>query len=122
MHATVLFLYGTLKRGMSNHHRVAGEFLGEARTRPLYRLYALGWHPGLVGPVEDGGVAIAGELWRVGEDVLAQLDEFEGVPTWFERRPVAVEGWDESVEAYFYVGKVPDGAATGDRWPIGGVG
>ena len=49
MTKTVLFVYGTLKRGESNEFRTGDqECLGPARTLPLYRLYALGWHPGLV--------------------------------------------------------------------------
>ncbi len=63
MGKTILFLYGTLKRGQKNHHFLAGqEFLGEVATMPLYRLYGLGWHPGMVRD-PDNGLDVAGELW-----------------------------------------------------------
>ena len=42
---------------------LGGRFLAEARTRPSYRLYALGDRPGLV--ASHGGAAIAGEMWAL---------------------------------------------------------
>ncbi|WP_236033405.1 allophanate hydrolase [Belnapia mucosa] len=44
--------------------RHGGRFLAEVRTAPLYRLHDLGRRPGLV-RVEQGGVAVAGEVWAL---------------------------------------------------------
>jgi gamma-glutamylaminecyclotransferase len=116
MAQTILFLYGTLKRGMSHHHRVAGqEFLGAVRTLPRYRLYACGWHPALV-DVAEAGAAVYGELWRVDERTLAELDRFEGDEL-FERRPIAVENCDQEVLAYFYIGDLKQCQDCGTSWP-----
>jgi gamma-glutamylaminecyclotransferase len=116
---TVLFVYGTLKRGHSGHHFLAGqEFLGEAVTLPLYRLYGFGWHPGLVLD-EANGVEVAGELWAVDDVALARLDAYEGTADgWFLRADVAVRDCFETVQTYFYNHLVPPDAPTGAAWPF----
>ena len=46
---TILFVYGTLKRGMKNYQLLAGQaFLNSTRTMPCYRLLDLGSYPGLI--------------------------------------------------------------------------
>jgi gamma-glutamylaminecyclotransferase len=110
-------VYGTLKRGERNFFRLAGqEFLGEATTAPRYRVFDLGEHPGLVRD-EVNGLAIRGELFAVDERCLAALDAFEGVPDEFVREPISVAGF-ELVWAYYLNAPVPDGAKSGDRWPL----
>lgn len=113
-----LFVYGTLKSGLSNNHRMAGQrLIGPAVTMPIYRLHGLGWHPGMVLDTENG-LAIEGEIWEVDAPTLAALDEFEGIPTFFDREPVAIKDHFEDVEAYFYKQEVPPGAPTGNVWPF----
>lgn len=120
--ATLLFVYGTLKRGEHNHFRMAGqEFLGAVVTAPHYRVVDLGPHPGLVRDVN--GLAIHGELFAVGARCLAELDAFEDVPReedgpgQFVRELIEVSGY-EQVWAYYLNVTVPDGAKSGDRWPL----
>jgi gamma-glutamylaminecyclotransferase len=114
---TILFVYGTLKRGLGNHHHLAGqEFLGEALTEPRYRLIDLRSYPGLI--VDDAnGLAVKGELWSVDAACLADLDEFEEVHCLFIRKPVRIPGRG-LVHAYFWNQKVPVDARSGDRWPL----
>lgn len=115
---TVLFFYGTLKTGQSNNHMLAGqEFVRVAETMPVYRLYGIGWHPGLVVDRESG-VRVKGELWSVDERMLAALDEFEQVPDYFRRESIAIADFAGDVQAYFFNGKVPEGAPTGSEWPL----
>jgi gamma-glutamylcyclotransferase (GGCT)/AIG2-like uncharacterized protein YtfP len=117
MKKTVLFLYGTLKSGQSNHEKLAGqEFLGEATTLPLYRLFGLGWHPGLV--QSEQGVEVQGELWQVDHATLKALDEYEGVPHWFIRQPIAIKDKVGDIEAYFYTQEPPTDAPSGSAWPF----
>lgn len=117
MPGTILFVYGTLKRGQSNHRLLADqEFFGEAASAPRYRVFDLGAYPGMVRD-EENGLAVRGELWAVGERCLAELDGFEEVPDWFVREPVAVPG-REQVWAYFLNTPIPEGAKSGDRWPL----
>jgi gamma-glutamylcyclotransferase (GGCT)/AIG2-like uncharacterized protein YtfP len=116
MAKTTIFVYGTLKRGFSNHSLLAGqEFAGEAQTLPSYRLYHNGSHPCLVDDQEQG-VAVQGELWRVDEGFLAKLDEFEEVPHTFVRRLVAIAGYAGPVFAYFYQGDVSALQDCGSCW------
>jgi gamma-glutamylaminecyclotransferase len=112
----LLFIYGTLKRGECNHSLLASqEFVADVRTLPRYRLFEKGWHPCLVEAAD--GVAVEGELWRVSPETLAALDEYEEVPHGFARRPVAVDGVDEPVDAYFYAQNVAGLRDCGSRWP-----
>jgi gamma-glutamylcyclotransferase (GGCT)/AIG2-like uncharacterized protein YtfP len=118
MKKTVLFFYGTLKTGGQSNHLIAGaDFLGPARTLPLYRLYGLGWHPGLVLD-RANGTSIHGELWAVDDALLAKLDEYEGMPDWFRREAIAIADHFGTVQAYFFNGEVPADAPSGDRWPL----
>ncbi len=72
----LVFVYGTLRRGASNHWRMEeAEFVCEAWV--LGQLYAIDWYPGMV--LEDGGVPVRGDVYRVSGDLLGRLDEFEGV-------------------------------------------
>ena len=73
-----LFVNGTLMRGLALHGNLAGaEFVGEARTAPIYRLYSIGdRHPGMF-EVADGGVAVAGEIYRVPDEVWRRVEAGE---------------------------------------------
>jgi gamma-glutamylaminecyclotransferase len=118
MSNTLLFLYGTLKRGMKSAHFLEGqEFVGEATTMPMYRLYGCGWHPGLVLDLHQG-LEVKGELWAVDANCLSRLDEYEGVPTAFVRADIAVRDTFQTVQAYFFNGPIPPGAISGSEWPF----
>jgi gamma-glutamylcyclotransferase (GGCT)/AIG2-like uncharacterized protein YtfP len=72
----LVFVYGTLRRGGSNHFRMDGAgFHGAATLRG--RIYRFDWYPGLV--LDESGVDISGELYAVGPAQLAELDRFEGL-------------------------------------------
>ena len=97
-----LFVYGTLMRGGCRHHALADQtYLGPAVTRPLYLLYHLGDHPGMV-RAETEGQSVQGELYEVETERLAQLNELEGAPDWFCLSPVELEGWEPPIHSYFY--------------------
>ena len=105
----ILFVYGTLRRGKSNHHLMAGaEYLGDAVTLPKYRLHDLKLYVVMVQD-EAAGDAVPGELFRVGDRLLAELDTFEGHPDLFRRTPVELAD-GKPAEAYLYAR--PIAAAT----------
>jgi gamma-glutamylcyclotransferase (GGCT)/AIG2-like uncharacterized protein YtfP len=113
---TWLFVYGTLKSGMSNHRRLRGQrLIRAARTEPRYRLLRIRWYPGLI-EVKEGGQRIEGEIYAVDPFTLKQLDEYEGVPILFDRRPIAIENESHPIEAYFYCGDVTNCPDLGVRW------
>jgi gamma-glutamylaminecyclotransferase len=101
--STLLFLYGTLKRGCSNHGQMAGQtFVGPARTVPGFRLYDLGGYPGIV-PQADDREGVEGEVWSVNDEGLLRLDRFEGVHEGLYRRePIALQPpfAAQKIEAY----------------------
>lgn len=83
---SLVFVYGTLKRGCSNHHVLAGQqLLGAARTAPGYRLHHLGEYPGMIAASDDT-IGVAGEVWSVDAATLARLDAFEGTAEGLYRR------------------------------------
>jgi len=76
--ALELFVNGTLMRGLALHQNLDGaEFLGEFETAPRYRVYSIDdRHPGMF-EVSERGVAVAGELYRVPEDVWRRVEAGE---------------------------------------------
>ena len=91
-----LFVYGTLMSGGENHRLLArrAELIGPGRMRG--RLFLVDYFPGLVDS-DDPAEIVVGEVWRLVEPDLRDLDDFEGcaeVPPLFVRasRTVTVDG------------------------------
>lgn len=97
-----VFVYGSLKRGEYNngcitHH--GGEFISPATTVGMYLLLGGGF-PKLVDTADIDSAQtrryraykgrVVGELWRVNERGLRELDRLEGVPTHYRREIVEV--------------------------------
>jgi gamma-glutamylaminecyclotransferase len=117
--STLLFVYGTLKRGCSNHGYLADQtFVGLARTIPGFRLYDLGGYPGIVThPADREGVV--GEVWSVDDESLRRLDYFEGVHEGLYRRepiPLQPPFADRAIDAYISVLPVVDRPEVGNEW------
>ena len=72
----LLAVNGTLMRGLElngNLLAAGGSFVREAKTAPVYRLYAIGdAHPAMLRD-DSGGAAIALELWELPAAGLAQV-------------------------------------------------
>jgi len=73
-----LFVNGTLMRGLALHPNLDGaEFLGAFDTAPTYRVYSIDdRHPGMF-EVSEGGVAVAGELYSIPDDVWQRVEAGE---------------------------------------------
>jgi gamma-glutamylcyclotransferase (GGCT)/AIG2-like uncharacterized protein YtfP len=120
-HMTKLFIYGTLRRGGSNHFRMDGaEFVGGGGIAG--KIFRIDWYPGLVC---GGESAVKGELYRVSEEHLRALDVFEGIVPGEgesrEYRRVKVEvtldsGEKESAWVWEWIGDLSSAVAldTGD--------
>jgi len=115
----LIFIYGTLKRGKSNHRFMAGQrFLGPASTLPGYRLYQLDGYPGMI-ESPSSGASVEGEIWDVDAAALAELDRLEGLSEGlYERVPVKLPApWDAGkVETYLYLRSVAGRADLGRRF------
>lgn len=117
---TLVFVYGTLKRGGSNHHWIQSQrFVGMARTLPEFRLYDLGGYPGMVGAAPGQGSSIEGEVWEVDPAGLAKLDVLEDVAGGeYARVKVPLEGAfsTQDVEGYLYLLDVTGRRDIGTLW------
>jgi gamma-glutamylaminecyclotransferase len=117
--STLLFVYGTLKRGCSNHQHLADQtFLGLARTVPGYRLYDLGGYPAIVAQA-DAPDGVVGEVWSVNDEALERLDRFEGVHEGLYRRetlPLLPPFSDRAIQAYVSALPVVGRPDVGSEW------
>jgi gamma-glutamylcyclotransferase (GGCT)/AIG2-like uncharacterized protein YtfP len=75
MNASPIFVYGTLRKGGSNHFRMEGsEFVGVGRISG--QMHRIDWYPVLVC---GGDSFVKGELYLVSDENLVALDVFEGI-------------------------------------------
>jgi gamma-glutamylcyclotransferase (GGCT)/AIG2-like uncharacterized protein YtfP len=100
---TLLFAYGTLRRGAPMHGLLANRVTWIGPASAVGRLVDLGAFPGLV-PALEPGDRVQGDLFSVAdsqrEELFDALDRYEGAS--FERVQQAVEGPDGSVIAWAY--------------------
>ena len=117
---TRLFIYGTLKRGCSNHFYMHGQsFIAPAATEPKFRLFNLGGYPGMV-PAEDG-LSIQGEIWEVDDkckQALDELEDIEGGEYQIQRINLIEPHNDEPMLSYIYNRSVAGYPDVGDSWPL----
>lgn len=74
METNLVFVYGSLMKGEFNHHLLKdAEFVGEGS---IYgKMYSLIYYPAVV---HSKVKQVYGEVYRVSEDTLKNLDELEG--------------------------------------------
>jgi gamma-glutamylaminecyclotransferase len=83
-----VFTYGTLLKGCRLSGLLDGaDFMGEAKTEPRFTLYDLGTFPALA---EGGSQVVGGEVYHVDDQMLAELDRVEGVPTLYQRKTITL--------------------------------
>lgn len=100
---SLLFVYGSLKKGCSNHHLLEDSVLvSESFTDERFRMLNLEYFPGVVKgePVSR----ISGEVYDVGNETLDVLDDFEG--KWFYREDVLLDNGSKAA-MYFLSAQVP---------------
>jgi gamma-glutamylcyclotransferase (GGCT)/AIG2-like uncharacterized protein YtfP len=116
---TLLFVYGTLKRGGRNHRHLAGQtFLGDARTAAGYGLFALDGYPGMV-PQANDSAGVVGEVWSVDDACRARLDELEGLSEGLYRRepvPLLPPFATQHVETYLYARSTEGRRQLASEW------
>jgi gamma-glutamylaminecyclotransferase len=118
---TLVFVYGTLKRGGSNHFLLSRQkFVGTARTRTGFTLYDLDGYPGMVAEAA-AAEGVAGEVWSVDAACLDELDRLEGTEEGLYARgkvPLEPPFADQDVEAYLYLRSVSGRPRTGPDWKV----
>lgn len=88
-----VFVYGTLRRGGSNHELLAqARFLGEHWTEATFSMLDVGPYPGVV---EGGETEILGEVFQVNPAQFRRLDQLEDYPRSYTRQPIATP-WGEA--------------------------
>ncbi|XP_029378930.1 gamma-glutamylaminecyclotransferase B-like [Echeneis naucrates] len=93
-----IFVYGTLKKGQPNYFRLLNgtngkaEFLASALTVEKYPLVIAGEYniPFLLN-IPGQGHRVHGEIYKVDDRMLNFLDDFESVPSLYQRTAVRVE-------------------------------
>lgn len=119
---TLLFVYGSLKRGEINHALLLRQrFIAPARTTGGYRLYELDGYPGMVHN-GDPQEFVTGELWAVSADCVQQLDPFEGTDVGLYRRervPLSAPHQHTAAEAYIYAQPIEGRKQLGHTWKGG---
>ena len=101
-----LFLYGTLKRGHRRHGLLGGSLLVHPLAyAPGHTLVDAGGYPGMVESLERGRF-VEGEVFLVGPETLARLDDYEDLASGeYRRSRVCVfdsRGIPHQVNAYIY--------------------
>lgn len=85
-----IFVYGTLLEGEPSYRVLAGApLVRRTRTAPAYTLVSLGAFPALI---EGGITRVAGDVYLVDAFTLAAVDRLEGVPRFYQRMMVRLEG------------------------------
>jgi gamma-glutamylaminecyclotransferase len=119
---SLIFVYGTLKRGGSNHDCLKGQrFVAVARTQPAFYLYELDGYPGLVLASDGRGRSIEGEIWDVNAACLIKLDLLEGIAENVYIRaliPLLPPHDQDRVFGYLYQRSVENRRDLGETWPI----
>lgn len=107
----LVFVYGSLRKGMINEDILRGcQFVGEYTTPPVWKMYDLGLYPACV---QGGDTAIVGEVYRIDKRDLIELDNLEGYPDLYHRKKIITEygkAWMYFIKsAHLDADRVPSG-------------
>lgn len=106
---SILFVYGTLKRGFQWHSKylspkLGAKYVSPATTTESYPL-VIGecGVPYLLGDMCGCGEKVRGEVYRVTPECLQNLDDYEGVSKeYYLRRKITIETDGKQLQAYIY--------------------
>ena len=116
---TLLFVYGTLKRGDGNyfrllHNKEGVEFVAKAVTVKKYSMMQSGI-PYVSKNDENHKANIQGEVFKVSDIVLSRIDILEGHPDWYYREKIPVKCVNGTVmDAFIYFNESGHGVYVED--------
>jgi gamma-glutamylcyclotransferase (GGCT)/AIG2-like uncharacterized protein YtfP len=97
---TLVFVYGTLMKNQYNNHYLKNEkFIGRGETVNKFSMTVSNTVPFLN---RDEKYTIHGELYRISNETLKNLDKIESNGEWYVRRPVQITVDNEIYEAQAY--------------------
>lgn len=106
----LVFVYGTLKYGHSNHIRFLGHstYVGDAVTMDdSYQMYSHGYFPMVIDCKDEGHNKISGEIYEVDNHTRKNLDLLESNGKLYTRQVrefmLNVDGTQVPVEAWIYL-------------------
>lgn len=110
----LVMVYGTLKKGKSNHHPLLddAEYMGRCAVAGQWDLYDVGWFPAVVRRSIGPRAYVVGEVYKVDSDTLRSLDLLEGHPHFYERIKVDTP-WKQ---AWLYT--MPPRTALNPSWRL----
>lgn len=83
----LVFVYGTLLTGESNHHLLEGSELRGTEVANGFLMKDLGRFPACVEEA-DNHIPVIGEVWKVSPETFARLDRLEGYPYFYNRKQI----------------------------------
>ncbi len=102
-----IFVYGTLKKGDSNHQLLDGsEYICTTRTIGKYTMLDLGLFPGVLKDERSSRSSasfIHGEVYDITPHTLEALDNYEG--EWYFREEIELEFGIEAL--IYFLKKIP---------------
>ena len=90
---TTVFVYGSLRRDQRLNpvladHSADSRYIGQVKTHPLYKMYDVGAFPCIL---RQGETAIVGDLYKVSNKKLRDLDMIDGVPNLYTRETIEID-------------------------------
>lgn len=87
---TRVFVYGTLKRGIHNHHLLAdAQYVGQAYTIDTFRMHDVGF-PVIRFSDHPDAKSVFGEVYDVNDRCLRSLDRLENEGVMYDRKQINV--------------------------------
>lgn len=98
-----VFVYGSLKKGFENHRRLVendGKYIGKGITKQsTFKMYSVNdFYPAL----SKGDEKISGEVYKINENCLKELDYLESYPRYYNRDIFLIDCNDQTYGAYIY--------------------
>lgn len=109
-HKVHVFVYGSLKRGLGNHHYLSeagAEFCGFETLSGKFTMVSLGGFPAVCHDSTAPRRPMYGQLYAIEPEALIALDALEGHPRWYRREKLRTD--QSETRAWIYL--FPDGAA-----------